>query len=130
MIVLFINCKLFPFVSWIISGLKLFETRNRNTLKSIIGKRVFLAETGLYKRPLICCLATIDNPIIMDNLKDYNRYRKQAMIKKGSVYDFIPGKKKYLYPLSSVEKINPFFLPDNAAYHGRIFATIDNTESR
>lgn len=130
MIVLFINCKLFPFVSWIMAGLKTLETRNKNTLKNIIGNRVYIAETGLYKRPFVRCLATIGNPIMTDNLKDYNRYRKHTMIKKGSLYDFIPGKKKYLYPLSNVEKINPFFLPDNAVYHGRIFATIDNIESR
>jgi hypothetical protein len=125
MIVLFINCKLFPFISWIIAGIKVFETRNRNTLKSIIGKRVFIAETGKYKRPLIRCAACFDNPVIVDNRKDFNRYRKQTKIKKGSCFDFIPGRKKYLYPVCNVQQVNPFFLPDNAVYHGRVYATID-----
>ena len=126
MIVLFINCSLFPFVSWIIKGLKLFETRNRNTLKSIIGKTVYIAETGKHKKPFIRCIATISDPVIIDSLKEYNRYRKQTRIQKGSVFDFIPGKKKYLYPLLNVQQVKPFYLPDNAVYHGRIYATIDN----
>lgn len=131
MIVLFINCKLFPFISWIIAGIKIYETRNRNTLKSIIGKQVFLAETGKHKKPLIKCIATINEPIKIDNLKDYNRYRKQTMIEKNSVYDFTRETKyKYLYRLSNVQKVKEFYLPGNAVYHGRIFATIDNTESR
>lgn len=126
MIVLFINCKLFPFVSWIIKGLKLFETRNKNTLKIIVGNTVYIAETGKHKKPLIRCIAYIDNPIMIDNAKDYNKYRKQTRIKKGSAFDFIPGKKKYLYPLRNVKKIKPFYLPDNAVYHGRIYATTND----
>ena len=126
MIVLFINCKLFPFVSWIIKGLKLYETRNRNTLKSIIGKTVYIAETGKHKRHFIRCCAVIGCPVIIDSLKEYNRHRKQTMIQKGSVFDFIPGKKKYLYPLHNVQQVKPFYLPEKAVYHGRIYAVIEN----
>jgi hypothetical protein len=99
MIVLFINCKLFPFISWIVAGLKLYETRNRNTLKNIIGKRIYIAETGKNRRPIIRCLASICNPIVINSIKNFNRYRSQTKIKKGSCFDFIPGRKKYLYPL-------------------------------
>lgn len=126
MIILFINCNLFPFISWIMAGLKLYETRNRNTLKSIIGKRVYIAETGKNRRPVIRCIASIGNPIVIDSMKDFNRYRSQTKIKKGSCFDFIPGRKKYLYPVSNVVKVNPFPLPDNAVYHGRIYATVNN----
>lgn len=130
MIVLFINCHLFPFIDWIIKGLKLYETRNRNTLKSIIGKRLYIAETGKHKKPLVRCAAYIDNPVIIDSKKDFDRYRRQTKIKKGSCFDFIPGNKKYLYPLHDVQAIKPFFLPDNAVRHGRIYATINDTEGR
>jgi len=126
MIVLFINCKLFPFVAWIIKGLKLYETRNKNTLKRLIGKTVYIAETGKYKRPLIRCIATIDSVLRIDNRKDYDKYRKQTKVKKGSVYDFTRETKyKYLYRLSNVQPVKEFFLPDNSVYHGRICATID-----
>lgn len=126
MIIVFINCKLFPFVSWIISGLKTYETRNRNTLKSLIGKTVYLAETGNGKRPVIRCFCTLSDPVIIDNKTDYNKMRKHTMIKKNSVYDFTSEtKKKYLYPLENVQACTPFPLPDNAVYHGRVYATIN-----
>jgi hypothetical protein len=126
MIVLFINFKLFPFISWIIAGLKLYETRNRNTLKNTIGKRIYIAETGKNRRPIIRCIASIGNPIVIDSIKDFNRYRRQTKIKKGSCFDFIPGRKKYLYPLSNIKKLIPFPMPKNAIYHGRIYAIINN----
>lgn len=127
MIIVFINCKLFPFIQWIITGLKLYETRNRNTLKNLIGKTVYLAETGKCKRPVVCCSCTIMDPVIIDNKKDYNRMRKYTMIKKGSIYDFTSEtKRKYLYPLENIQPCKPFALPDNAVYHGRVYATVND----
>ena len=125
--ILFINCALFPFIQWILSGLKTYETRNKNTLKSLVGKTIFLAETGKHKKPIVYGIATITNVLCITSLKEYNRYRKQCMVKKGSVFDFIPGKKKYLYALSNVQKIIPF-VPAEGIRHGRIymdFAGID-----
>ena len=63
MIIIYINCSLFPFIDWIISGLKQYETRNRNTLKRFIGKTVYFAETGKGKRPVIRCSCTISELI-------------------------------------------------------------------
>ena len=117
MYIVFINCDLFPFISWIISGKKLFETRNRNTLKSLIGKTVFLAETGKGKRPVIRCIATIESSIVVQDMKTYNQYRKFTRVKKGSVFDFVPGKRKILYKLSNVQKI-PAFVPCEGKRYG------------
>ena len=62
--VLFINCSGEPFVDWIIDGLKQFETRTRNTLKTLLswalGRRILIAETG-HGRPLVRCSAVIDH---------------------------------------------------------------------
>ena len=116
MFIVFINCDLFPFVSWIISGLKLFETRNRNTLKRLIGETVYIAETHKGKRPVVRCLLTIGDPVIVDSLRQYNKYRKQACIKRKSIYDFIPGKKKVLYPLYNVQEIRPFIPCEGKRY--------------
>ena len=127
MIVLFINCKLFPFVSWILSGLKLYETRNRNTLKSLINKPLYIAETHKGKRPVIRCILTIGDPIIIDNLTEYNQYRKQACIKQKSAYDFIPGKKKVLYPLYNVQAIAPF-VPCKGKRHGMTWMEYNGKE--
>ena len=112
MSIVFINCSLFPFISWIISGLKVYETRNRNTLKQLIGKTVYLAETGKHKKPVVRCMATIDSVIIVQDLKTYNSHRKQTKVIKGSVYDFIPGKKKYLYRLANVQPVAAFEPPE------------------
>lgn len=80
MIVIFINCALFPFIDWIIKGLKLFETRNRNTLKSFIGKTVFLVETGKHKKPIVRCSCLISSVDIITDKKAYNRLRKYTRI--------------------------------------------------
>lgn len=131
MIVLFINCNLFPFIDWIISGLKLYETRNRNTLKNIIGKKVYIAETGKRKKPVVRCMVTIDSVLRIDDKRTYNSFRKETRIKRNCLYDWNRNTRhKYLYKLSNVKPVNPFFLPDNAVYHGRIYATVNDTEGR
>ena len=125
MIVLYINCKLFPFVSWIIAGLKVFETRNRNTLQNLVGKKVFIAETGRHKKPIIRCFCTIDSVLKIEDKKTYNLYRKQTRIKKGSCFDWKPETKyKYLYRLSNVVPVPAFPVPDNIIRHGRTWAEI------
>lgn len=125
MIIIYINCKLFPFVSWIIAGLKLYETRNRNTLKSLIGKTVFIAETGTHKKAVIRCCCTIENVLKVTDKRTYNKYRKQTKIKKGSAFDWNQETKcKYLYKLSNVVPVPAFPVPDNIIQHGRTWAEI------
>lgn len=126
MIIVYINCKLFPFIDWIIALQKVFETRNKNMLKNLIGKTVFLAETGKHKKPLARCSCVIGKPLVITDKRTYNHYRKQTKAKKGSVYDFIPGKKKYLYPLYDVKEIEPFPVPENVVRYGRTYAIINN----
>lgn len=128
MIVIFVNCSLFPFITWIIKGLKTYETRNKNTLKGFIGKTVYLAETGKHKKPVIRCCCNITELITITDKATYNKYRKYTKIKKGSCFDFIPGKtkKKCLYKLENVKACIPFELPENAERHGRIYAIINN----
>lgn len=116
--VVFINCSLFPFVFAIMSGMKLFETRTRNTLKSLIGKRVFLAETGKGK-PVVKCLATIDYMVRVDNYKTWIQYRKQCFIKPRTLFDWSHGTRyKYLYHLTDIQPV-PEFIPPEGFRHGR-----------
>ena len=125
MIIIYVNCALFPFIDWIIKGKKKYETRNRNTLKRFIGKQVYLAETGKGKRPVVRCCCMISDPVIVTDKKSYNRYRKQAMIKPGSIYDFSSStKRKVLYPLSSVKSVKSFVVPNNAIRHGYTWCEI------
>ena len=124
--IVFINCDLFPFVCAILSGLKLYETRNKNTLKGMVGKRILLAETGKGKKPLVKCFATIDSIIRIDNPTQWKQYRKSCFIEKGSCYDFIPGKSKYLYHLTDIVPI-PEFIPPEDIRHGRIWMELNAT---
>ena len=125
MIILYINCKLFPFVAWILDGLKTYETRNRNTLKSLIGKTVYLAETGKGKRPVIYGSCTITGSVTITDKATYNRYRKQTCIKKGCQYDFTKvTKQKILYRLDNVQRCTPFLIPENIVRHGRVYAEV------
>ena len=125
MIIVYINCRLFPFITWIISGLKTYETRNRNTLKSLVGKTVYIAETGHNKPPVIRCKCTIGEPVIVTDKQTYNRYRKHTCIEKGSVFDFTAAtKKKVLYPLLNVQEVKPFTVPENVIRHGRTYCEI------
>lgn len=121
MTILYINCKLYPFVQWIINGKKLYETRNRDTLHSLIGKTVYIAETGKGK-PVIRCRCRISDMATVYSKTAYNAYRKYTRIAKGSVYDFTDTtKKKCLYRLDNVEQCEPFELPENIVRHGRIY---------
>ena len=124
MIIIYINCKLFPFVDLIIALQKVFETRNRNTLKKFIGKTVYIAETGKHKKPLIRCSCIIGKPLAITDIATYEQYRNQTKVEKFSDFDFIPGKKKYLYPLHNVQKIDPFTVPENIIRHGYVWCEV------
>ena len=125
MIIIYINCALFPFISWIIKGLKTYETRNRNTLKRFIGKTVYLAETGKGKRPIIRCSCLISGSVTITSKATYNALRKQTRIKKGSYFDWKDDtRQKILYKLENVQPCKPFPIPDNAIRHGYTWCEI------
>jgi hypothetical protein len=124
--IVYINCKLFPFIAWIIAGLKTMETRNKNTLKQLIGKTVYFAETGKHKKPVVYCSCIIGDPVTVIDKKTYNRYREQTRIVKGSIFDFTRGtKQKVLYPLLNVQPVKtPFSIPENAIRKNRTFCEL------
>ena len=119
--IVFVNCSVFPFISWIMRLLKPFETRTRNMLGNLVGKRVLLAETGKGK-PVVKCFATIDYVIRIDNYTQWKEYRKRCRIVPGSVYDWVKGKTKYkyLYHLSDIQPV-PNFVPPEGFRHGRVW---------
>lgn len=118
--VIFINCHGFPFIDDIMSGLKQYETRNRNTLGRFLGERVLLAETG-HGAPLVRCMATIDQITEVFTREKWEEYLEATWIPVGSSYDWQPDtKKKVLYHLSDVRPVEPFQLC-NGVRHGRIW---------
>ena len=118
--VVFINCSLFPFLTWIISGRKQYETRTRNTLRSLVGQRVFLAETGR-GRPVIRASAVIQSVVVVRSRKEWKALRKAHRVPAGSAFDWKPWTKcKYLYELADVAPVSPFTPPEGVR-HGRVW---------
>ncbi len=124
--VLFINCSREPFVNWIAAGLKLYETRTKNTLKSLLkwalGERILIAETG-HGDPVVRCSAIIDEVIAVYTREQWEKYLQFTWIPVGSDYDWKPDTKvKWLYHLTDVKPLTPFVLPKSCPRHGRVWA--------
>lgn len=119
--VVFINCSRFPFIDWILSGLKIYETRTRDMLCSLCGQRVYIAETG-HGKPVVRCSAVISQARpVTDRATWESVIRKKAMITSGSCYDWQPETKvKYPYMLRDVRAVDPFTPPDDVR-HGRVW---------
>ena len=124
--VIFINCSTAPFIDLIMNRMKQYETRTKNTMKSLmkwaLGTRILLAETG-NGSPVVRCSAVIDQVIAVYTAEKWEQYRPFTQIEKGSRYDWKPETKvKYLYHLSDVKPLAPFNLPDTTIRHGRVWA--------
>ena len=121
---IFINCKEYPFVEWILSGKKKYETRNSNTLGRFIGERVLVAETG-NGRPRVKCSAVISEAIEIHSWRDWRTYVSDDDVPLLSSYDWQPDtKRKIIYKLSDVKYIVPF-VPEGRR-HGRTWMECDN----
>ena len=125
--VLFINCSRFPFVDQIMAHTKLFETRNKDMLRNLVGKRVLIAETGDHTRPLVRCSAFIEDSFPVYTLGEWNALRHVTCVEKGSSFDWKPTTNvKYLYRLTDVRPLPPFTPPEGAR-HGRVWMEYEGT---
>ena len=119
--VVFINCSRFPFLDLIIDEYKLDETRTRNTLRAVVGKRVLLAETGHGRPPLVRASAVIGAPVVIRSREEWDRLRSRHRVPAGSAYDWTPSTTvKYLYPITGVVACRPF-TPAEGVRHGRVW---------
>ena len=126
--VVFINCRRHPFLDMFMreQDRKTHETRTRNTLRALIGQRVFFAETGHGRRPLCRCSGVIGEPLVIRSREDWDRARSLHQIPPGSPYDWQPGTKvKYLYPIIDVHPVPPFTPPEGIR-HGRVWMECTN----
>lgn len=128
--VIFINCKDEPFVDAIIDGRKVYETRNRNSLRSLLfwalGQRILIAETG-HGDPVVKCSAVIDHFGSVYTEERWDSLRKVHCVPKDSKYDWKPDTKvKWLYHLSDVRPVEPF-IPVGIR-HGRVWMEHNVTE--
>lgn len=100
-----INDTFEPWTDMILSGKKTIETRNTDSLRPYVGKRVGIVRTGKGKATLVG-FATIGEPIKYDE-ETFHKDVKKHQVKQGSKFDIPNGGVKYGYPLSDVEKTEP-----------------------
>ena len=114
---IFINCRRAQFIDEILARAKVYETRTRKMLHSLIGQRVYLIETGTGPRAKIRGSAVISGAVLVQF--DDVAARKAAGI-YGTPYDIKPGSTKWFYRLSAVRALKrPVPVPDQRENHGR-----------
>ncbi len=92
-----INSKTIPYADLIIDGLKLYETRNNDTLKPYIGRRMAIVKTGAGKAHAIGTVE-IGAPIVVTQ-EQFRQLEPMHYVPEGSEFDIKPGGAKYLYPM-------------------------------
>ena len=119
--IVFINCRYDLFVDKIIDGRKAFETREKDTLRSLTNRKIYIAETGRGV-PVIRCSATLYTPIeVKDRQTFQNCYRDLACISEGSQYDWNERtKSKFCYMIDDVKPVKAF-IPPEGKRHGRVW---------
>lgn len=100
-----INSKSVPYADLIIDGRKLYETRNKDTLRPYVGRRVAIVRTGKGKAQAIG-MVTIGEPIMVTQ-EQFNQMRVLHLVPEGDKFDIQPGGVKYLYPIAAPERIEP-----------------------
>jgi hypothetical protein len=81
----------------IIDGNKKYETRDSDSLRPYVGKRIAIVRTGEGTAKAIGEV-TVGEPILV-NETQFNEMRSEHLVPAGSTFDIKPGSKKYLYPM-------------------------------
>ena len=98
-----INDDLMPFTDLILSGKKTIETRNKNTLKSLINTTVGIIKTGKNKQALLVGLMKISEPKVYLSKPEFRKDKNKHLIKSDSKLDF-KDSKKFGYPIVKTYK--------------------------
>lgn len=126
--IVFVNCKSVPFIDAIMNRSKVYETRSANTLRSLIGERVLLCETGK-GASMVRCSAVIKNAFPVNSFHEWDMFRYYTRIPLGSEYDWKPDTKvKWLYELMDVRPVPVPFHPKAGKMHGRVWMEYNGAE--
>ena len=98
------NTKEARFADLIINGDKVLESRETDSLRPYVGKRVGIIRTGEGKAKLIGT-ALIGEPIVADEYT-FRKLEQFHLVKENSKFDIKPGKTKHLYPMMQIEKFD------------------------
>lgn len=124
--IVFINCSSAPYIDKIMNGNKIYETRTRNTLKSLVGKTVLLCETGNGKS-IVRCSARIVKAFPVTSYYEWNMFREYTCIPFRSPHEWTEKTKiKWLYEIDSVRPLVPF-IPRPGFRHGRVWMESNET---
>jgi hypothetical protein len=85
----------------IVDGQKTLESRDTDSLRPYVGRRVAIVRTGEGQAKAIGA-ATIGEPILVD-AKKFRELQNQHLVPEGSKFD-IKGGNKYLYPIIDPER--------------------------
>ena len=119
---IFVNNRDVPYADLIAAGKKLYETRSRNMLRALIGRRVAVVRTGCGS-PEIIGFVNIDGADYFAH-DSFENIRDLTMIPKNSKYDD-GGNGKWCYKLSAAHALEtPIPLPKNIIRHGRSWCEI------
>jgi len=102
-----INVKHQDFVKQILAGEKTMETRDTDSLKPYVGKRVGIIATGIKGDRYIHGYANIEAPVIYKTSKRFNKDYEKHRVGAESSYHLnnSKNKEKYGYPLSSIKAL-------------------------
>lgn len=121
-----INDSTQPFTNQILTGKKTIETRDTNSLKGQVGKRVGIVRTG--KGPAkVVGYATIGEPIVYKNEKAFRKDVTKHRVAKGSPFDIKDT--KYGYPLIDVKRERKPFEPKGKGIVSRQMFALDPEDS-
>lgn len=99
-----INDRSSPFTDWILDGKKIIETREKNTLKSLVGQRVGIIQTGCGKAKLVGYV-TVSGVIKYETESEFREDESRHLVNPGSKYDIKTI--KYGYVLAEPERCEP-----------------------
>lgn len=116
---------------WIVCGLKLIETRTKNTLLPLVGETVAVIRTRSGHAPEVCGFVKVTGNDFCDE-RFFNRYRNMTMIPENSKYNKFGTYKgeagKWFYHLENGRPCKPFPVPADAVKHGRSWCEFDLPE--
>lgn len=109
------------YATWLVSGVKTIETRNKDMLHELVGKRVAIVKTRdrclPHYAPMVIGYVTITGKSFC-KAEDFDKHFKEHLVSEASAYS-CNGKGKWFYYVADAEECDPFTLPADAIRHGR-----------
>ena len=91
------------YAALICDGVKRYETRNSDSLKAYVGKRVGIVRTGTKEKAHCIGSAILGAPIVV-NAKQFRMLEHAHFVMPGSAFDIASDGVKYLYPIIKPQK--------------------------